>query len=456
MSNNKDIILWKHKIIPKIMGIILFVFCSLNIFGCFQPSKSKSQNSPSVGQKKKIVVWHWMTDRHDYFLELAKKYKDLTGVEVVFELYAPSDAYSQKIRAAGQAFTIPDIFGILAEKRDFGAFVKAGHLADLSQELNKDNGAWRKQFVKGALEVNEFLPNNEFGVKPGIYGIPIDIMTIQLLYNKKLFRQAGLDPDRPPRTWDEFIAAARKLRDAGIQGLVSGWGEIWMIYCFATNYAFNIMGEEKVFATFRGEVPYTDPDWIQVFSLFKQLSDENLLATGIVTMVNKKAEQTFANELAAFAFNGSWCVNVYEGMNPNLDYGVIMPPSFSQKYPMKIWGAAGSSFVVNDRSLRKNEAIAFLKWLTMEEQQLYLLKTTKNPPSNKNCLTKISPLLYEFTKQMDNSTHPNIWPAHEFPVVIERFNKGIQSIIIKEKTPEQLGRELQELKEQELKRQKEK
>src|SRR5438552_11546331 len=34
---------------------------------------------------------------------------------------------------------------------------------------------------------------------------------------------------------------------------------------------------------------------------------------GVVTMINKSAEQTFANGKAAFAFNGSWCVNVYRG-----------------------------------------------------------------------------------------------------------------------------------------------
>ena len=438
--------------VRKFFSMFILIVFSLNLIGC--SGSTDSQGTPSIlsKQRKKVVVWHWMTDRQDYFLELAKKYEELTGIKVHFEIYAPSDAYSQKIRASAQALNLPDVFGILAEKRDFGAFVKAGHVADLSQELDKDNAEWRKQLFDKALEVNAFLPDNEFGVEPGTYGVPIDVMNIQMIYNKKLFRKVGLDPDRPPRTWEEFIQAGKKLNEAGIQGLASGWGEIWMIYCFATNYAFNIMGEEKVMATFRGDVRYTDPDWTQVFSLFKQLADEEILATGIVTMVNKRAEQAFANELAAFAFNGSWCINVYGGMNPDLEYGAMLPPSFSKKYPLKIWGAAGSSFMVNERSPYKEEAIKFLKWLTEEEQQTYLLETTKNPPANKNCLKNMPPLLHEFTKQMNKTTHPNIWPVHEFPIVIERLNKGIQSVIIGEKTPEQLGREIQALKERELKR----
>ena len=89
------------------------------------------------------------------------------------------------------------------------------------------------------------------------------------------------------------------------------------------------MGEEKIFATYRGQVKYTDPDWIKVFNVFAELRDKGVLIDGIVTKGNKYAEQDFALERAAFAFNGSWCVNVYHDMNPNLDYGVIPPPPIS-------------------------------------------------------------------------------------------------------------------------------
>lgn len=394
-----------------------------------------------------ISVWHWMTDRDNAFNELAKRYEEKTGIKVKFELYAPSDSYTQKVRAAAQAGTLPDIFGILAEKRDFASFVIAGHVANLSPDMEKDAGLWKNDFFSRAIAVNEFLPDNEFRVTPGIYGVPLDVMNIQMLYNKDLLKQAGIK--KPPKTLEEFLAMGEKLKALGIQGLVSGWGEVWMIDCFASNYAFNIMGEEKVMRTIKGEVPYTDADWIKVFGLFKELNDSGLLANGIVTMVNKTAEQLFANSKAAFAFNGSWCVNVYAGMNPNLSYGAMFPPNYGE-FPMKIWGGAGSSLLVNDRSLVKKEAIDFLRWLSSAEQQAYLSEVTKNLPANKNCLTKISPILSDFSQAMEATTHPNIWPVHEFPQVIEAFDKSIQSIIIGEKTPQRVAEEVQKIKEREL------
>lgn len=434
-----------RKIYLFFMSCLSIVFLSVFLAGC-----ASQGGTPSA---EKIDVWHWMSDREDALLELAKRYEDETGIKINFELYAPSDAYSQKIRAAAQTITLPDIFGILGKKRDFASFIKAGHVYNLTEKMDENASAWRNQLFAKALAVNEFKSGNSFGVEPGVYGVPIDVTNIQMLYNRDLLEKAGWDPANPPRTWDEFLQANRLLKEKGIQGLVSGWGEIWMIDCLASNYAFNIMGEEKVLDTIRGKVPYTDPDWIKVFDLFRQMRDEKVLASGVVTMVNKTAEQLFANNKAAFAFNGSWCVNVYKGMNPDLNYGAMLPPRVSDRHPMMIWGGAGSSFMVNARSKKTQQAVEFLRWLTAAKQQAYLSQATNNLPANKQCAISMSKINQEFASGMDYATHPSAWNASEFSMVIETYARGIQSIILGEKTPKQVAAETQAVKERELSRQ---
>jgi len=432
--------------------ILIFGFWILNFCGCAPKTTSKITTT--------ITIWHWMTDREATFQELAKRYKTKTGIQVNFDLYAPSDAYSQKVRAAAQGENLPDIFGLLGEKRDFASFIKAGHILDLTPYMEENNSCWKNSFFEKALAVNEFSEGNSYGIKAGIYGVPIDVMTIQMLYNKDLFSDLGLNPHKPPMTFAEFLNIAKMISAAGgsasggkaanMQGLVSGWGEVWMIDCLANNYAFNIMGEDKVLATIKGEVPYTDSDWITVLSLFAQMRDSGLLSNGIITMVNKTAEQLFATGKAVFAFNGSWCVNVYKGMNPKLNYAAMLPPKVSDKYPMRIWGGAGSSFMVNARSKNKAEAVKFLKWLTDRDQQAYLAEATNNLPANKDSLSKIPNILAQFADDMELTTHPNIWGVSEFPAVIEALDKGIQSIILGEKTAQQVASEVQKIKEREL------
>jgi len=75
-----------------------------------------------------------------------------------------------------------------------------------------------------------------------------------------------------------------------------------------------------------------------------------------------------------------------------------------------------------------------------------LARETNNLPSNKQALPGVSPVLEEFAKGMDQSTHPNIWPINEDPTVSETFDKGIQDIIIGEKTPQQVAQDVQEAK----------
>ena len=128
-------------------------------------------------------------------------------------------------------------------------------------------------------------------------------------------------------------------------------------------------------------------------------------------------------------------------MNPRLEYGVMLPPAVDSKFPLKIWGGAGSSFMVNNTSIVKDKAVAFLKWLTAKEQQAFLAEETKNLPANREALASISPVLSEFASAMDYTTHPTVWSYNESPLVIEALDKGIQSIIIGEKTPPQVAKE---------------
>ena len=424
----------------KFFGVFFLILFSA---GC-APADKNSSNT--------LVIWHWMSDREDSLQELTKQYENQTQQKVKLELFAPSEVYAQRVKASAQTGTLPDIYGVLGQKRDFASFIKSGYVADLTEEFEREEDgkpAWKEAFFEKALANNEFLPKNEFNVPPGIYGVPLDATTIQMVYNKGLYEKAGLDPEKPPKTWEEFVGHASILREQGIPGLVGGFGEIWMLDALASNLAMNLMGEDKVFDTYRGDVPYTDRDWIQVLSAFKQMVDQKILVEGAVTMVNKTSEQTFANERAAYSFNGSWCVNVYKGMNPNLKYAPMLPPSLNPTRPMKIWGGAGSSLVVNAKSPRAKEAVRFLRWLTEEPQQIYFSESTENLPANKNSVRKISSVLAGFVDDMETATHPNIYPVQENPVVAEAFDKGIQSILIGEKKPEEVAREVQRIKEKE-------
>jgi ABC-type glycerol-3-phosphate transport system substrate-binding protein len=116
---------------------------------------------------------------------------------------------------------------------------------------------------------------------------------------------------------------------------------------------------------------------------------------------------------------------------------------------MYIWGGT-TSFVINAKSPLKDEAVQFVKWLSQEKQQRYLAKQTLNIPANRNCADVLSGHTAEFAAAMDNVVHPRLLPLEEYPLVTEAFDKGIQSILIGERTPEQIANTVQEAKVREM------
>lgn len=402
------------------------------LFGC------KSKDTSNSAQ---VVIWHWMTDRDEAFQQLSTKYKEETGKVVQFQLYAPSDVYQQKVRVGAQTNSLPDVFGIMGDARDVATFIEAGHVENLTAALGDGPGSWKDSLYPEALNTSFFPDGNAFKIPVGFYGIPIDVTTIPMIYNKKLFTKAGLDANTPPKTWAEFIEAGKKLKAAGVTGFTSGWGEAWLIYSLATDLAFNQMGEEKVMKTFRGEVPYTDPDWIAVLTAFDQMRKAGFADPSLVTLGNKAAEQAFSSERSGMTFNGSWAVNVYAGMNPQLEYAPFRVPAISSKFPQTVWGGSGSTFFINGKSPRKDAAVEFLKWVSKKEQAAFLASATKNLPAVKEVAVEGSPVLGEFAGLMKDSIHPNRFAVSEDPRVQEVFSKGIQSILIGEKSPAQVAQD---------------
>ena len=430
------------KVVLKVFYLCIAMFV---ISGC---SNSNKGTTDSEKNEDVVKVWHWMTDRQEAFEKLSNDYFAQTGVKVVFENYAPSDVYRNKITAAASGDMLPDIYNPQSDKKELSSYIKAGYIANLTKEMNT---GWKDVFFEKSLISNSFEENNEWGVEPGIYGVPLDVSSLMIYYNKDLFKQAGLDPENPPKTWKEFISAGQKLRKAGIQPFVSGFGEAWLVGAFAMSYQWSLFGKQGIIDTIDGKIPYDDPRWLRIFKLFEEMRENKMFASGIVTMINKDAERTFATGRAAMAFNGSWGVNVYKTMNSTLNYGIMYPPTLEDaKYPLLVFDCGGSSLFVNGNSPRKDKAIAFLRWLTQKEQQTYLAQATLNIPSNKESGQSLPEILKEFSKSI-SKTFENL-PKLEAWQVTNYINLNLQSVIIGEKTVSQAVAEVQNEKVRQMKK----
>ena len=73
-----------------------------------------------------------------------------------------------------------------------------------------------------ADEIKHWANTNENMYDGKLWAAPLYLMGIPLAYNKDLFKKAGLDPENPPKTWDEFLKACETLKKAGITPMAGG------------------------------------------------------------------------------------------------------------------------------------------------------------------------------------------------------------------------------------------
>ncbi len=119
-------------------------------------------------------------------------------------------------------------------------------------------------FKNGILPLNDLrtpddaknLQGWQYDTEDGqILGVPFTGNGTIFYYNKALFRQAGLDPNKPPATWDEFINSCDKLKAAGITPIVGGFKDgyyaEWLIMQFAHQYQSDAEINKAT----------NDPDW---------------------------------------------------------------------------------------------------------------------------------------------------------------------------------------------------
>ena len=90
--------------------------------------------------------------------------------------------------------------------------------------------------------------------KGRIYGVPVDAFSVGIAYNRALFSQAGLDPDKPPTTWDEVRQYAKQIKDktgkAGYAQLTTNNTGGWMLSTMTYSMGGTIQSADGKKSTF--------------------------------------------------------------------------------------------------------------------------------------------------------------------------------------------------------------
>lgn len=201
------------------------------------------------------------------------------------------------------------------------------------------------------------------------YGFPIRGNSIHLVYNKAMFREAGLDPDNPPKTLDELADAAVKLTKRDADGNIEVFGfEIGMnADSHWTMHAFS-----PIFWGFGGE--YQKEDGSSGFGTeagIKALEYWNKLVNELQVSPVERVTNGFVSGKIAMMLDGEWNFRAWREDYPELDYGITTIPMPSEDVTPRI-PLGGRACVIPTMSTQQEEGWELIKHvLSYDEQMAY-------------------------------------------------------------------------------------
>jgi multiple sugar transport system substrate-binding protein len=214
--------------------------------------------------------------------------------------------------------------------------------------------------------------------------LPLYQFVYPIVYNKTLFEKAGLDPETPPATWDEFTAALKKLKAAGITpfalGLKDGFGaEILAAGQLEKQHASS--ADDFKQRVIDGDFTASEWEaWLQAAVDMKPYFNEDANSLGFA-----EGLALFQNEKAAMVAGAPGVQSVIKTMqDEGKDIGLMKAPPFQDGAWADSLVHTGNGFQVTQWSQNKEVAGAFMAFLQTPERLTALYTATGNFPASSN------------------------------------------------------------------------
>ncbi|WP_165974372.1 ABC transporter substrate-binding protein [Nonomuraea deserti] len=256
----------------------------------------------------------------------------------------------------------PDVFSWGSGPSFGGALVKAGLVQDLT-------GAYKKYGWK----VFDFA-KERVTYDGKVYGIPGELESIGLFYNKKIFADLGLDQ---PRNLDDLKGAAKAIRAAGKVPLAVGDKEAWEGGHLLSMALSSAVGGDGMEALFSGEKAWDSPEVVAALRLWADFNKAGYLPKSPTSVDYDTSTAMFFSGEAAMIPTGSWLVGE---IDDNADFEVGYIPFPAPDGPGIFTGGLGSGPWISATASNKQAAEKFLDFLQSEEHSRWTVENLHTIP----------------------------------------------------------------------------
>jgi raffinose/stachyose/melibiose transport system substrate-binding protein len=298
----------------------------------------------------------------DLWNSIAKDYEAQNkGVKIDFE-YLENEAFKAKLPTMLQS----DADRPNAIYSWGGGVMRAQSKAGFLQDITASAAPWASTLSQPAV--------NAFQVDGKTVGIPFDVGEVAFFYNKKLFAQAGVKAE-DIKSWDDFLAAVKKIKAAGITPIVVGGGEKWPMHFYYSYLVIRLGGAQALADASAGKNGgFKNPVFVEAGKRLRELAALEPFQAGYLATTHNQAEGMFGDGKAAMQLMGEWLLvtqnaNAADGKGQPIDnigiFSFPMLPGGKGKPTDTLGGING--FLVTKGAPK--ETADFLKFFSQEKYQ---------------------------------------------------------------------------------------
>ncbi|MFI6922365.1 extracellular solute-binding protein [Nonomuraea spiralis] len=370
-----------------------------------------------------LSVWGWGPDAN-YDKMFAEYEKSHPGIDVDARAFTTATEYDTILSTGLAGDQGPDLAWLRAGA-NLQPLVEAGRLLPLDD-------------VPGLAAYDPNVLSYAKGDKDGkVYGVPFAQQTLQVIYNKKIFADNGITP---PKTYDEMISSAEKLKAKGIVPFAFGGKDDWMLPIVASIFGTATWGGNEFLADVKAKrKKFADPRFVEGIDRLNKLKP--YFPEDMAGVSYTDAQILFSSGKAAMFPGGLWELNFFGENAKGVELGVFTPPT--PEGPGLMPGFTDGSYGVNVKTKHKAEALKFAAWLASKEYgQLFTdtLRIFSAVPG----VTPKDPLLREVSTTFGQ--HGATYFMNEFaygnPSSAAVFSKALQEMLLGRVTPKQAAEQL--------------
>ena len=290
-----------------------------------------------------------------------------------------------------------------------------------------------------------FMANSQTGGKT--WGIPFQRSTIVLYWNKELFKEAGLDPNRAPANWKEMVEYAQKLTKRDASGNVTQWGvqipssgfPYWLFQGLTTPNGVQLMNAAGT------ETYFDKPEVIEALTYWVDLGRKHKVMSPGVIEWGTTPKDFFEKKAAMIWTTTGNLTNVKT--NAKFDFGVAMLPEAKRRGSP----TGGGNFYVFKKAPKDQQqaAVKFAKWMTAPERAAQwgmdtgyvAVRPDAWQTAKMTEYVKSFPVAAVARDQLQYSVAE--LSTHDNQRVTKALNDGLQAALTGAKTPEQAMKDAQ-------------